>query len=108
MTMATYDDTRSGAGTGLLLPLVSAVLQQAVAFVEAMRNRRQVARLLSWDSRMLRDIGLTPGDVRSAMASPFGDDPSCRLDTMARERRNAFHAAARERLERVRLARARF
>ncbi len=101
--MATYDDTRSGSDRGLLLPFVSAVLQHAVALVEAVRNRRQVAKLLSWDSRMLRDIGLTPGDVRSAMASPFGDDPSCRLDTMARERRNALHQAARERLERERL-----
>ena len=105
--MAIYDDTRSRVDTGLL-PLVSAVLRHAAAFVEAMRNRRQVAKLLSWDSHMLRDIGLTQGDVRSAMASPFGDDPSCRLDGIARERRNAFHSAARERLERERLARARF
>lgn len=106
--MATYDDTRSASDTGLLFPLISALLQRAVAFIEAARNRRQVAKLLHWDSRMLRDIGLTPGDVRSAMASPFGHDPSCRLDTMARERRNAFHAAARERVERERLARGRF
>ena len=100
--MATYDDTRSGSDTGLL-SLASAMLQHAVAFVEAVRNRRQVAKLLSWDSHMLRDIGLTPGDVRSAMATPFGDDPSCQLDTMARERRSALHAAARERLARGRL-----
>lgn len=97
--MATYDDTRSRADTGHLFPLVSAMFQHAAAYVEAVRNRRQVAKLLSWDSHMLRDIGLTQGDVRSAMASPFGDDPSCRLDGIARERRNAFHATARERLE---------
>jgi uncharacterized protein YjiS (DUF1127 family) len=106
--MATYDDTRSRPDAGILFPLVSALLQHAVAYVEAIRNRRQVAKLLYWDSRMLRDIGLTPGDVHSAMASRLGDDPSCRLDTMARERRNAFHAAARERLERERLAHASF
>lgn len=106
--MATYDDTRSRADTGLLLPLVSAAFHHAVALVDAMRNRRQVAKLLRWDAHMLRDIGLTPGDVQSAMASSLGNDPSCRLDTMARERRNAFHAAARERLERERLARGRF
>ncbi len=106
--MATYDDARSGPSTGFLLPLASAIFQHAVAYVEAVRNRRQVAKLLTWDSRMLRDIGLTPGDVRSAMASPLGDDPSCRLDSMARERRNAFHAAARERVARERLARGRF
>lgn len=104
--MAAYDDTRTSPDAGLL-PFVSAVLQHAVALVLAMRNRRQVAKLLDWDSRMLRDIGLTPGDVRSAMASPLGDDPSHRLGAMARERRAAFHAAARERAERERLARGR-
>lgn len=106
--MATYDAPRSRSDAGLLFPLVSATLQHAAAYIEAVRNRRQVAKLLSWDSHMLRDIGLTPGDVRSAMASPLGDDPSCRLETMAHERRNAFHAAARERLERERLAHGRF
>lgn len=105
--MATYDDTRTAPETGLF-PFVSAVLQHAAALVEAMRNRRQVAKLLEWDSRMLGDIGLTPGDVRSAMASPLGDDPSYRLGAMARERRHAFLASARERLERERLARGRF
>jgi uncharacterized protein YjiS (DUF1127 family) len=100
--MATYDDTRTALDTGLL-PLLAAAFQHAVAYVEAVRNRRQVAKLLSWDARMLRDIGLTPGDVRSAMASPLRHDPSCRLDGIARERRNAFHAAARERLARGRL-----
>jgi len=100
--MATYDDTRTAPDTGLL-PLLSVALQRAVGYFEAVRNRRQVAKLLSWDARMLRDIGLTPGDVRSAMASPLGDDPSCRLDGIARERRNALHAAARERHARLRL-----
>jgi len=95
--MATYDDTRSRADAGFLLTFVSAALHQAAAMLEAMRNRRQVARLLDWDSHMLRDIGLTPGDVRSAMAAPLGDDPSCRLDRLARERRSALHAGARER-----------
>ena len=98
--MATHDYTRPTTDTGFFFPLVSAVLQHVVALVQTVQNRRQVAKLLYWDSRMLRDIGLTPGDVRSAMASPLGDDPSCRLDSMARERRNAFHAAARERVER--------
>lgn len=105
--MTTYDDARSRPDASLL-SLVSALIQHAAAYIEAVRNRRQVAKLLAWDSHMLRDIGLTPGDVRSALASPLGEDPSCRLDTIARERRNAFHAAARERLERERLARGRF
>ncbi|HET7718092.1 MAG TPA: DUF1127 domain-containing protein [Bauldia sp.] len=103
--MATYDDTRPGAERVLPFPFIASMLQHAISVVKAARNRRQVARLLSWDARMLRDIGLTPGDVRSAMASPLGDDPSGRLGAMAEERRNAIHAAARERLERERRAR---
>jgi uncharacterized protein YjiS (DUF1127 family) len=105
--MTTFDATRSRDHSGFLLTLGAAALHHAAALVEAMRHRRQVAKLLEWDSRMLRDIGLTPGDVRSALASRLGDDPSYRLDRMARERRSAFHATARERTERERLARGR-
>ena len=64
----------------------------------AMRNRRAVAGLLDWDSHMLKDIGLTAGDVRSAMAGPLSEDPSYRLSVLSVERRAGFRAAARERL----------
>jgi uncharacterized protein YjiS (DUF1127 family) len=95
--MATFDDTRHALSTGHFFPFAATVLHRAMDVVTAYRNRRQVARLLSWDAHMLRDIGLTPGDVRSALASPLADDPSYRLDTMARERRHALQAGARER-----------
>ena len=98
--MATHDYTRPTADSGVFFPLLSAVLQHVVALAQTVQNRRQVAKLLEWDPRMLSDIGVTEGDVRSAMASPLGDDPSFRLGAMARERRYAFQAAARERLER--------
>jgi uncharacterized protein YjiS (DUF1127 family) len=64
----------------------------------AMRNRRAVAKLLEWDSHMLRDIGLTSGDVRSAMSGPLTEDPSYRLGVLSVERRAGLRAAARERL----------
>ena len=64
----------------------------------AMRNRRAVASLLDWDSHMLKDIGLTAGDVRSAMSGPLSEDPSYRLSVLSVERRAGFRAAARERL----------
>ena len=95
--MATYDETRPSSGGTHLAAVVSTLLQNVLAYVEAMRHRRQVAKLLSWDAHMLRDIGLTEGDVRSAMASPMRDDPSYRLDALARERRGAGQAQARER-----------
>jgi len=95
--MATFDETRHSLSSGLFFPLASAAFHRAVEFFEAVRNRRQVAALLSWDAHMLRDIGLTPGDVHAAMASPLREDPSYRLDTMAQERRRAAQASARER-----------
>ena len=61
------------------------------------RNRRSVAKLLEWDERMLRDIGLTRGDVCSVMALPSGQDPSYRLSELSGERRAALRAEARER-----------
>ena len=99
--MASFDETRHALSSGHFFPFATAVLHRAAEMVEAYRNRRQVARLLHWDAHMLRDIGLTPGDVRSALASPLVEDPSYRLDTMARERRSAFLATARERLYRA-------
>src|ERR1700733_7094148 len=51
------------------------------------QNRRSVARLLEWDERMLRDIGLTRGDVCAVMALPAGQDPSYRLSELSSERR---------------------
>ena len=61
------------------------------------QNRRSVAKLLEWDERMLRDIGLTRGDVCSVMALPSSQDPSYRLNELSSERRSALRAEARER-----------
>jgi uncharacterized protein YjiS (DUF1127 family) len=101
MKMATTELTRSrpaGLGERLLLT-VEAGLARLTALWRAAQNRRSVARLLEWDDHMLRDVGLTQGDVRSALASGFTDDPSYRLGAMSVERRRAVQAAAKERLE---------
>ena len=99
--MATTEFTRNPpAGAGdKLLQLVEAGFARLVALWQAARNRRSVVRLLEWDAHMLRDIGLTPGDVRAALSSPVTDDPSYRLGAMSHERRKAAQAAAQERLE---------
>jgi hypothetical protein len=70
-----------------------------VGIARARRNRRSVARLLEWDEYMLRDIGLTSGDVHAAMALRASEDPSQKLDALSAERRAAIRAEARERLE---------
>jgi hypothetical protein len=44
---------------------------------------------------MLSDIGLTEGDVRSALASRFAEDPSLRLTAFSGERRQAAQLARR-------------
>jgi uncharacterized protein YjiS (DUF1127 family) len=37
----------------------------------AWRQRRELRRLAAFDDRMLRDIGVSRGDVERALASPF-------------------------------------
>ena len=85
-----------------LLHLVQGGLARIAAVWRAARNRRSVGKLLDWDSRMLNDIGLTPGDVRSALAAPIGDDPSYRLGVFSVERRAAIRAQAEERARQMR------
>ncbi len=75
------------------------VIARVAGLWRAVQNRRSVKQLLEWDPRMLNDIGLTQGDVLSAMSGPIGEDPSYRLSVLSVERRAAIRAAARERLE---------
>ncbi len=85
------------------LQSILAVSAARVAAVwRAAQNRRQVGKLLGWDDRMLADIGLSQGDVRSALATPFPEDPSQHLRLLSGERRNAIRASARERVVRRR------
>jgi uncharacterized protein YjiS (DUF1127 family) len=49
----------------------------------AHENRRAVRDLKAYDERMLKDIGLTPGDVDAALDSPIGVDPSQHLRQVA-------------------------
>ncbi|MCE1234811.1 MAG: DUF1127 domain-containing protein [Hyphomicrobiales bacterium] len=66
------------------------------------RHRRVVRDMLGFDEHMLRDIGLTPGDVAAALSMPLLDDPSTRLRILAVERRAAFRAQRRETLRALR------
>jgi uncharacterized protein YjiS (DUF1127 family) len=85
-----------------LLGLRAVVATWVVGVWRTAQNRRSVAKLLEWDERMLRDIGLTRGDVCSVMALPAKQDPSYRLSELSGERRAALRADARERAALVR------
>lgn len=65
-------------------------------------NRGQVFQMLDMDDRMLRDIGLTRGDVVSVLSGPLHLDPTTRLRIFAVERRAGNRAQARERLTELR------
>lgn len=44
--------------------------------VNALKDRREVRHLAEFDDRMLKDIGLTRGDVQSALSEPLLHNPS--------------------------------
>jgi uncharacterized protein YjiS (DUF1127 family) len=73
---------------------------KAYAGFTAWVNRRSAGQyLLDMDERMLADIGLTRGDLRSAWSEPLWSDPTVRLQRIAAERRAARrvrHAAQEE------------
>ena len=43
---------------------------------KALRHRREIRHLAELDERMLKDIGLTPSDVSSALLEPLLRNPS--------------------------------
>jgi uncharacterized protein YjiS (DUF1127 family) len=104
--MASTDLTHAQpAHFGERIQHVIAVSSARVAAVwQAAKNRRSVNRLLEWDDRMLRDIGLTSGDVRAALSGRLVEDPSPRLEVLSGERRAAVRARRREETVRHQLA----
>jgi uncharacterized protein YjiS (DUF1127 family) len=79
-----------------ILSLIGAGARRVASAWVAFRNRRAAAQLLGWDDRMLRDIGLTTHDVRSAFAGRLNEDPTQRLGALSNERRAARRATAAE------------
>jgi uncharacterized protein YjiS (DUF1127 family) len=73
--------------------IVEAVTQAFVRY----QNRRSVNELMGWSDGMLKDIGLTRGDVYRALACPMSQDPSARLIILGVERRALAKMQAQER-----------
>ncbi|MGO4387263.1 DUF1127 domain-containing protein [Microvirga sp. 2YAF29] len=57
-----------------------------ISIVKAFRDRREIMNLAEFDDRMLADIGLTRGDVRSALEEPMHLSPSWVLVRRADQR----------------------
>lgn len=76
-----------------LVYLASRLASWFVRIEAAVRARRSVKHLLTWDDRMLNDIGLTRGDVFAAVSGPITEDAGQRLSRLASERRFADLAA---------------
>ncbi len=53
---------------------------------KALRHRREIRHLAELDERMLKDIGLTPSDVSSALLEPLLRNPSWVLIRSAERR----------------------
>lgn len=77
---------------------VKALFRPLAEVSTAMRHRREIAALLRADASVLRDLGLMPSDVDSALAQPMWRDPSYILLASSAERRCANREAARENL----------
>ena len=98
MTTQTLPMPASSAA-GRMARLAGTVVLRVAAFVRAYKHRRDMEMLGGFDDRMLRDIGLTRGDLRDAVAEPLWRDPTRVLVTRVGERRRArLPAPARPRL----------
>jgi uncharacterized protein YjiS (DUF1127 family) len=97
-TCETYSTSARVVPTRSFAALGAAFLAIVAVRYRVWKNRRAVARLLEWDAHMLADIGLTEGDVYSALATRSDEDASTQLQMRSLERRYAQQAQARDRL----------
>jgi len=93
----------------LTTPAVPALLTQTVAalgatarrafrqLAVAWRRRNDAVTLASFDDYMLRDIGLTRGDLNDALAEPLWRDPTAVLVRRQSERRAYWRRMPAER-----------
>jgi uncharacterized protein YjiS (DUF1127 family) len=71
--------------------LAGAAVLRVVELIHAWKSRRDMQLLSGFDDRMLRDIGLTRGDLRDAVAEPLWRDPTAILVNRVCERRVGQH-----------------
>jgi uncharacterized protein YjiS (DUF1127 family) len=84
----------AGAGSHTGSGPIRLAFDRIIRLLRAIQARRSVKQLLAWDDRMLRDIGLTRGDVVAAMSGPIFNDAGRRLSHLTSERQQADHGPA--------------
>ncbi len=88
MLRSTSGTTKAHTTGSTFTVAFAAILFRGVARVSRLlSNRIAVARLSDLDERALKDIGLTPSDVRAALALPLSFDPSEHLREVAGHKR---------------------
>lgn len=55
-----------------------------------MRRRRKLKRLMDLDDHMLKDVGVTRGEIQIATSLPLSADAATELRRMSLERRQRF------------------
>ena len=90
-------ELRNSASWKIAARLVASTILDVVgAAFRAIVNRSSVTTLAAWDDRMLKDIGLTRGDVDGALSQPWHRDPSRELMVRRVENRVRRRPAAVE------------
>ena len=101
MTMIqSYRSRRGSVARRVLEAVAIGVLEAAYTvklYVEAEIDRRQTARLLGFDDTVLKDIGITRGDVHGALLTSAGEKASHHLARERDARRRAELARRKER-----------
>lgn len=68
---------------GFLVVALIASAKAVARFARVLSHRRAAQNLAEWDSRELKDIGLTRGDVHFALSLPLTRDPTEHLAQLA-------------------------
>lgn len=69
--------------------IAAAIAAAARRFHDNRRSRLAVERLLTYDDRMLDDMGITRIDIEQALAGPITENPAITLSRVRAERQRA-------------------
>lgn len=87
-----FDASLAPAATqrvSLLRTVALSVARSVTSMFRFWSYRRSMTELVTLDDHMLKDIGITRGDVRQGILQPYSDDPTTRLRIQAMERQSS-------------------